>query len=460
MSKLALNALWGGAGVAGLVAVAFATGGLQWPAAPQPDNTAETAQAAEPGAQDQAPTQPSAPIPAEAALEPTADPEPQIAALGAPGFDIVRSEPGGATLVAGYGQAGAVMQLLIDGQADGDASVPVPGDGKFVLFVDLDPAAGPRVLTLRQTLDDAVALSTEEIIVTPQPALSDPALSDPALSDTVPEAQTEIAEGTGHQPDAETMAALDPLQPEASASLPAGSAAPSLSDTADTAPEAERSTVAAAPTPTEPDSSAIQDVAQDVRQDTAAATSAEAGDAPTAPPVLLSSASGVEVLQTAPLAPGAVALDSISYDSAGDVLLAGRGGDAGFVRVYLDNSPVTTSRIRSDGRWRVELPEVETGTYTLRVDQLDVDGAVTARVESPFLRESPEALAAASTRNAASAAPLTAITVQPGHTLWAIARDRYGDGVEYLRVFRANRDRIRNPDLIYPGQIFDLPTPD
>ena len=48
-------------------------------------------------------------------------------------------------------------------------------------------------------------------------------------------------------------------------------------------------------------------------------------------------------------------------------------------------------------------------------------------------------------------------TVQPGATLWAIAEERYGAGILYVTVFEANRDRIRNPDLIYPGQVFILP---
>ena len=48
-------------------------------------------------------------------------------------------------------------------------------------------------------------------------------------------------------------------------------------------------------------------------------------------------------------------------------------------------------------------------------------------------------------------------TVQPGNTLWAIARERYGEGILYVAVFEANKDLIRDPDLIYPGQIFRLP---
>jgi nucleoid-associated protein YgaU len=83
------------------------------------------------------------------------------------------------------------------------------------------------------------------------------------------------------------------------------------------------------------------------------------------------------------------------------------------------------------------------------------EGIVTSRIETPFKREDPATLAA---RNATPEPPsLSVVTVQPGSTLWAISRERYGQGILYVRVFEANRDRIRDPDLIYPGQVFDLP---
>nr|MDJ0980603.1 LysM peptidoglycan-binding domain-containing protein [Kiloniellales bacterium] len=47
---------------------------------------------------------------------------------------------------------------------------------------------------------------------------------------------------------------------------------------------------------------------------------------------------------------------------------------------------------------------------------------------------------------------------QPGNSLWRIARGAYGTGNRYTMIFEANKDQIRNPDLIYPGQIFVLPT--
>jgi nucleoid-associated protein YgaU len=50
------------------------------------------------------------------------------------------------------------------------------------------------------------------------------------------------------------------------------------------------------------------------------------------------------------------------------------------------------------------------------------------------------------------------LIVQPGSSLWRIARQSYGAGGRYAIIYGANRDRIGDPDLIYPGQIFTLPT--
>jgi nucleoid-associated protein YgaU len=84
------------------------------------------------------------------------------------------------------------------------------------------------------------------------------------------------------------------------------------------------------------------------------------------------------------------------------------------------------------------------------------DGRVASRLETPFKREAPATLAAAA-QTQDSGGPVRAVTVQTGDTLWAIARERYGEGILYVQVFEANRGAIRDPDLIYPGQVFDLP---
>ena len=47
--------------------------------------------------------------------------------------------------------------------------------------------------------------------------------------------------------------------------------------------------------------------------------------------------------------------------------------------------------------------------------------------------------------------------VQPGDTLWAIAKKYYGNGAQYTKIFNANKDKIKNPNLIYPGQQLVIP---
>ena len=176
--------------------------------------------------------------------------------------------------------------------------------------------------------------------------------------------------------------------------------------------------------------------------------------------VLRAGADGVELLQPGtperPQALDTLALDTISYTDDGEVLLSGRAPEGSAVRVYLDNRAVADLSIDAEGRWKGEVRNVRPGVYTLRLDQLATDGSVDGRLETPFKRESPAVLAAARAdlpRND----PITAVTVQRGDTLWAISQDRYGEGVLYVRVFEANRDAIRDPDLIYPGQVFALP---
>ncbi|MDJ0822218.1 MAG: LysM peptidoglycan-binding domain-containing protein [Paracoccaceae bacterium] len=473
---------------------------------------------------------------AEPQAEPKAEPETTIVTeavpaddalppVATPSFDLVRAEADGTTLVAGLAEAGARVDVLVDGQdaGSGDAG----SDGRFVAFLDLGESDQPRVLTLRSTVGDNAVLSDDEVILAPAPPVvveqMDPATPEaeaPAVpvvetfdppSDAAPSEAVEIAalptDDTSTEsaaqpvPDAVTPTATDSdEQPgEATATV---AEAPVETDTEDTSPtsvlvqstpadeaESEPKVVASETTT---DTPARQEAATDPAKpisvvtdndgdaapaestsvatdtmtgtqapqvtDTAAPTAVATdtpSDAPAAPTVLLSTAQGIDVLQTAPLMPGEVALDAISYGAEGEVRLAGRGQGTAFVRIYLDNTPVTTSRIPEDGRWRAALPQVDTGTYTLRVDQVDAEGDVIARVESPFLREAPEALKAA--REEAAEAPVQAVTVQPGNTLWAIARERYGEGLAYVRVFEANRDAIRDPDLIYPGQIFTIP---
>lgn len=176
---------------------------------------------------------------------------------------------------------------------------------------------------------------------------------------------------------------------------------------------------------------------------------------PDGPPRLFRTGpSGVRRIDPEPARPAVtetLELDAIAYDAGGDVQLSGRAAPDEALRIYLDDTPVRTARAGTDGTWVSPLPDVRTGVYTLRVDAVAADGRVTARVETPFQRAAPE-IAAAARRDG-----VTAITVQPGFTLWAISRGWFGEGVRYVQIFEANRDQIRDPNLIYPGQVFSLP---
>lgn len=148
------------------------------------------------------------------------------------------------------------------------------------------------------------------------------------------------------------------------------------------------------------------------------------------------------------IAQGDLVLDSVDYDENGRAVIGGRAAPGSRMLLYLDNKLVGDTVAGADGRWS-HAPEqpVAEGLHALRVDQVDGSGAVIARVETPFSRE-PVRVASADEE---------LVIVQPGNSLWRIARRTYGRGLQYSVIYQANKDQIRDPDLIYPGQVFEIP---
>ena len=101
----------------------------------------------------------------------------------------------------------------------------------------------------------------------------------------------------------------------------------------------------------------------------------------------------------------------------------------GFKTLYIDGRPIAMS-------FQVTMKE-----YANQV----------ARITTiPSGRQSEEAKTAVETSN-------EMYTVVKGDCLWNIAKKFYGSGNQYSKIYNANRDKIKKPNLIYPGQVFIIP---
>ena len=140
-------------------------------------------------------------------------------------------------------------------------------------------------------------------------------------------------------------------------------------------------------------------------------------------------------------------LDRIKYSENGTAILYGRARTDMNVMVYLNNEFKMKTIPGKDGSWDVDLGIISPGIYKLRIDETTIKGDVKFRIETPFKQETKELLDKMFTK---------AITVQPGNSLWRIARRIYGKGIMYLDIYNKNSHLIKDPDLIYPGQIFSL----
>jgi nucleoid-associated protein YgaU len=150
--------------------------------------------------------------------------------------------------------------------------------------------------------------------------------------------------------------------------------------------------------------------------------------------------------------PGHLGLGALNYDARGEMQMSGTAAPDTTVRLYADNQPIGEAHTDKAGRWSL-VPgtapgtAIAEGTHQLRLDQVGPDGKVTARAELPFRRELIPLGEVAVGR----------VVVQPGNSLWRIAYHTYGHGVRYTVIYQANRDQIRDPNLIYPGQVFTVP---
>lgn len=143
-----------------------------------------------------------------------------------------------------------------------------------------------------------------------------------------------------------------------------------------------------------------------------------------------------------------LAVDTLDYGANGATIVSGRGVARSMVRLYLDNRFVGETRAGDDGAWRIEAASpIPDGRHELRVDQIVGNGEVALRILQPF--DGANGLDPSLAQSG--------VVVQPGNTLWAIARQLYGRGTRFTLIFQENSEQILDPNLIYPGQLFKLP---
>ena len=210
---------------------------------------------------------------------------------------------------------------------------------------------------------------------------------------------------------------------------------------------------------------------------------AAAAPATTAAPAPSPPALAMRTLATPPPAAASrVAIQSVEADAAGGLVARGSAEPNATVRLYLNGADVADAKTQSDGRWSLTIKHGMTpGGYVMRADEIKPgDPSVVASADTPFDYPAPSgslgtpapaaspatpgaaAAASAGEPNAPPSADVvvdrveTALVV-PGHTLWALSQNYYGDPTRYPVIYEANKSQIHNPNLIYPGQVFVVP---
>ncbi|MGN6549369.1 MAG: LysM peptidoglycan-binding domain-containing protein [Pararhizobium sp.] len=389
----------------------------------------------------------AAPAPAAAdtsapAKAPAAEAKPRV-----PSFDVLRVEPDGSTVIAGRAPPNADVAIM-----NGEkrlATTRSDENGDFVAVLDPPLAPGDYELSLKATGKDRKAVSSIETATVSVP---EDKKGDLLAMVTKPGAASRIV--AAPKPQAPAPEAKAPVDPASAVTPPA---------------PAEAALDASPPEP-----------AKAARVETQAAP---AGDRPAADDAT---------------AGDHVRVDAVEIEG-NSLYVAGSATTGRKVRVYADGRFAGEDPSARKGRFVVESStDLKPGAHTIRADLVDPrTGDVVVRATVPFTRPEGDQFAAVAPSSSgkdqapgggqafpaapsadaspadqaspdASGGPKTVmqpaltnsddfVIIRRGDTLWQIARRVYGRGVRYTTIYLANTSQITDPDLILPGQIFDVP---
>jgi nucleoid-associated protein YgaU len=418
--------------------------------------------------------------PSGEASPPPHEPEPARAPTP-PSFDVVRVNPNGDAVVAGRAEPDMAVTTLDGGNEIG--TVTADARGEWVLLPNQPLPPGSRELSLIGRMPDGTVVESDQVVVlvVPEPEKdiagrrSDETAE--ALALMVPRAEKgEIAvlqmPPASRQPEPTESPAVPPPQPAppvAAATEPpppeppaAAEPAPQVAVPAPPPPPPEPPVAAEpapqvavlAPSPPPPEPPAATEPAPQLAVPPPPRSAVPPPPPPppeppaAAEPAPQVAAKAVPPPSEPPPPARELALQIVDYDELGRVVIIGRAEPDARLFIYLTNRLIGTAKVDAEQTWRLR-PEtpVAPGQYRLRVDDVDEVGKVLARIEIPFVRSD---VTGPLLRNKYA-------IVQPGNSLWRIARRTYGTGLKFTIIYQENKEYIQDPDLIYPGQVFKLP---
>ncbi|MEP3275217.1 MAG: LysM peptidoglycan-binding domain-containing protein [Stappiaceae bacterium] len=435
-----------------------------------------------------------------------------------PEFDIVRVEPTGETLVAGRSEPGAIIAIISNGEVRGKGVANEAGEWAVVVERPLEPGSHDVLVSAKTSETDNEVVSDERVAVHIPESANEEVLvvvnreGAPSEVLQLPETAANAAESTTKE---EKVASLNTGKTVVSggSDIPSGSSNAAV-DTSTSQQEGSEQSVdtetsrgalqppiaagdnvkttegTSSPTPLDAQSAATGEGAEQNEQaeqtqgvsdqQVAELTPAEEAKTDQLP---ASEVAGQPSDEEKEIPNTGEAIQTGSYSVAvsavetekGKLFVAGEGTAGEQVQIYLGEDLVGSVRSGGNSRWLLETrKDVGPGTYEVRADVVDGgSGKVLARAvvsfkkvpDSVILRpvvtaEQAQGSGAAGASAQIEVSDLPNVIIRKGDNLWTISRRLYGDGLRYTTIYQANKEQIRNPNLIFPGQVFMTPERD
>jgi nucleoid-associated protein YgaU len=346
-----------------------------------------------------------------------------------PQFDTVRVEPSGDAVIAGHGQPDAQVALLANGNPV--AETDSDGAGNFVI-IPTPFAPGNYELSLRSQKSGKAARLSEQVVTVSVPAKGKKNL---VVAVAEPGKPTQVLADTAAPP-----AVATPAPPSAPV---AASAAPSV---AFKTSEVDKDGLYATGTATPP--------GEHLRiylNDTRIADLSAATDGHWSLTVKRGLTPGHYTLRADALDGSlakVVARAEVNFDVP--VLVAAAEPKTPAIAPAATDAPSSSSA--------PSVPPPSSAAMPPSSSTAAMPSVPDAPAAAPSQQANSDTPAPASTTTDAVVSSVNTATVIHGDSLWRISRKIFGQGIRYTLIYEANATQIRNPNLIYPGQVFVVPS--